>query len=122
MALSSRLRGLRIGGLYYSAARKVVSMLEQYELPNLSELSIHPMDNESPSAYILFVPLLRPSITRLELANCSRQLNAESLARIITSCPLLETLVIGRMKIDVERPDGEGIPDWHEQITFALQG
>lgn len=118
-APANRLRSLRIGGLYYSSARDLVSMLEQHKLPNLSELSIHPCDSECPIPGDPFLPLLRPSIMRMDLVNCSRQLNAESLEKIITSCPLLEILVIGRMGIHVELPQGGGSFDREAPVIRA---
>jgi hypothetical protein len=110
---SDRVRGIRVRGLWSTDAQKLVNLLDEHEFPILSEFSIHPKDNENRYSEHPFLPLIRPSITRLELPNCSRNLDAGSLGKVITSCPFLETLVLGRMSLDVSplsQPEGSPHP------------
>ncbi|TEB34786.1 hypothetical protein FA13DRAFT_1729446 [Coprinellus micaceus] len=102
---SDRVRGIRVRGLWSTDAQKLVNLLDEHELPILSEFSIHPKDNENRYSEHPFLPLIRPSITR--------NLDAGSLGKVITSCPFLETLVLGRMSLDVSplsQPEGSPHP------------
>ncbi|KAJ3545976.1 hypothetical protein NMY22_g2228 [Coprinellus aureogranulatus] len=102
----NRIRSVRLVSVVPLHAQKIIELLEQYELPALRSFFVRPISSERLNVLYVrhrsepFLPLLRQTLTRLELHHCCRTLTSVALRGILTSCHHLETLVLGPMRLD----------------------